>query len=39
LGNPPDKLERVTKAVAEGLDKVLDFIKPGVTCEAVEENS
>ena len=38
LGNPPDKLEYVAKTFAEGLDKVLDFIKPGVTCEAVEEN-
>jgi len=37
LGNPPDKLKRVAETVAEGLDKVLDFIKPGVTCEAVEE--
>lgn len=36
IGEPPAELEEVAKVVIEGLNKTLDFIKPGVTCEEVE---
>jgi Xaa-Pro dipeptidase len=37
LGTPPDRLKRISEAVLEGVDKVLNYIKPGVTAESVEE--
>ncbi len=37
LGEPPKRMKEVTEIVVEGLEETLDFIKPGVTCEAVEE--
>lgn len=37
LGEPPKRMQEITKFVVEGLHETLDFIKPGVTCEAVEE--
>lgn len=36
LGEPSDKLKNIADAVLAGLDKVLNFIKPGVTAEEVE---
>lgn len=36
IGNPPKELEEVAKVVIDGLNKTLDFIKPGVICEEVE---
>ena len=36
LGEPPAKLKNIAEAVLAGVDKVLDFIKPGVTAEEVE---
>ncbi|MDR0622640.1 MAG: M24 family metallopeptidase [Deltaproteobacteria bacterium] len=37
LGDPPQKLKHISEAVLEGVARVLEFIKPGVTAEAVEE--
>jgi Xaa-Pro dipeptidase len=37
LGEAPKRMQEITDLVIEGLDETLDFIKPGVTCEAVEE--
>jgi len=37
LGEPPQELLDISKIVIDGLNKTLDFIKPGVTCEEVEE--
>lgn len=37
LGKPPDRLRHISEAVLEGVAKVLEFIKPGVTAERVEE--
>jgi len=37
IGDPPDELSDIAKVVVNGLNKTLDFIKPGVTCEEVEE--
>ncbi|MGM0603616.1 MAG: M24 family metallopeptidase [Bacillota bacterium] len=37
LGEPPKRMKEITEIVVEGLEETLDFIKPGVTCEAVEE--
>ncbi len=37
LGEPPQKMVDITKFVVEGLEETLDFIKPGVSCEEVEE--
>jgi Xaa-Pro dipeptidase len=37
IGPPPAQLTEVAKGVIDGLNKVLDFIKPGVTGEEVEE--
>jgi Xaa-Pro dipeptidase len=37
LGDPPEKLKRISDAVLDGVDKVLNYIKPGVTAESVEE--
>lgn len=37
LGEPPARMKEITKFVVEGLDETLDFIEPGITCEAVEE--
>lgn len=36
LGDPPDDLKRVADVVVGGLQKTLEFIKPGVTAEDVE---
>ena len=36
LGKPTQKLEETAKITIEGLNKVLDFIKPGVTAEEAE---
>jgi len=37
IGEPPADLSDIAKVVVNGLNKTLDFIKPGVTCEEVEE--
>ncbi|KXS48308.1 MAG: creatinase, partial [Halanaerobium sp. T82-1] len=37
LGEAPQRMQEITELVIEGLEETLDFIKPGVTCEAVEE--
>ncbi|MBU9721017.1 MULTISPECIES: M24 family metallopeptidase [Bacillaceae] len=37
IGKPSSKLERITPIVVEGLQEVLDAIKPGMTCGEVEE--
>ena len=36
LGQPNDKLKKTADITIEGLEKTLDFIKPGVTAEEVE---
>lgn len=36
IGPPPKELTDVAKGVIDGLNKVIDFIKPGVTGEEVE---
>ncbi len=38
IGKPSDKLRWLADTVVMGLDKALDFIKPGVTCEEVEQH-
>lgn len=37
LGEAPTRMQEITDLVLEGLEETLEFIKPGVTCEAVEE--
>ena len=37
IGDPPSRMKEITDFVVEGLEETLDFIEPGVTCEAVEE--
>lgn len=37
IGDPPEDLSDIAKVVVNGLNKTLDFIKPGITCEEVEE--
>lgn len=37
LGNTPDKLLEASDVVLEGISEVFDFIKPGVTCEEIEQ--
>ncbi|MEQ8666026.1 MAG: M24 family metallopeptidase [Rhodospirillales bacterium] len=37
LGKPPEKLAKASEVVLEGVAKTLDFIKPGVTCEEIEQ--
>ena len=37
LGDPPADLCRTAEGVVEGLQQTLEFIKPGITAEAVEE--
>jgi len=37
IGNPPEDLSDIAKVVVDGLNKTLDFIKPGITCEEVEK--
>ncbi len=37
LGKPPEDLQRISDTVIRGLNGTLDFIKPGVTAEEVEE--
>lgn len=37
LGKPPQELQDIASVVIEGLNKTLDFIKPGVTAEEVEK--
>jgi Xaa-Pro dipeptidase len=36
IGEPPEVVRKTTEVCIEGLNKALDFIKPGVTCEEVE---
>lgn len=36
IGDPPDELSEIAKVVVNGLNKTLEFIRPGVTCEEVE---
>ncbi|UQZ89844.1 ectoine hydrolase DoeA [Deltaproteobacteria bacterium Smac51] len=36
IGPPPQELQDVAQGVIDGLNKVIDFIKPGVTGEEVE---
>lgn len=36
IGNPPHELEELSTIVIEGLESVLNFVRPGVTCEEVE---
>ncbi|MEJ2491478.1 MAG: M24 family metallopeptidase [Desulfuromonadales bacterium] len=36
VGSPPAELKEIARVVIEGLNKTLDFIRPGVTAEAVE---
>lgn len=36
LGQPTHEFEEVSGVVLEGLDIILDFIKPGILCEEVE---
>lgn len=33
LGKPTERMETVAKVIAEGLNAVLDKVKPGITCE------
>jgi ectoine hydrolase len=37
LGSPPDRLVRTTEIVREGLQQALAAVKPGATCESVEQ--
>ena len=37
IGDPPQNLQDIAKTVVDGLNKTLDFIEPGVSCEEVEE--
>lgn len=37
IGHPPEDLQDIAKTVVEGLNKTLEFIKPGISCEEVEE--
>ncbi len=37
IGQLPQELAEIAKVVVDGLNKTLDFIEPGVTCEQVEE--
>lgn len=36
IGTPPDELVRTTAIIREGLEAVLDTVKPGVLCEDLE---
>lgn len=36
LGKPTSEMQRTADIVEEGINKTLDFIKPGVTCEEIE---
>jgi len=33
LGKPTERMDKVTKVIAEGLNAVLDKVKPGIACE------
>jgi Xaa-Pro dipeptidase len=37
IGDPPDDLKDIAKTVVEGLNRTLEFLKPGLSCEEVEE--
>ncbi|TLS36150.1 M24 family metallopeptidase [Pseudalkalibacillus caeni] len=37
IGPPSEQMKDLSKVVVEGLNNALDFVKPGVTCEEVEE--
>jgi len=37
IGTPPRQLEDIAKVVIDGLNRTIEFIKPGVTAEEVEE--
>ena len=36
IGKPTNEMEKLAKAVIEGIQVALDVVKPGVTCEEVE---
>lgn len=36
LGTPPEEMTRLTGVIAEGLEAVLDSVKPGILCEDLE---
>ena len=36
LGTPTERMAFIADVIAEGLDAVLDAVKPGVTCESLE---
>jgi len=38
IGDPPDKLKWLAEVAIEGINKALDFIKPGLTCEEVDSH-
>lgn len=33
LGKPPERMDRVAKVIAEGLEAVLESVRPGIVCE------
>ncbi|MDQ0255959.1 Xaa-Pro dipeptidase [Evansella vedderi] len=37
VGNPSKELQKITPIVVEGLNEVLDSVKPGMTCGEMEE--
>ncbi len=37
LGEPPEDLQKTAEAVVEGVQRTLEFIRPGISAEAVEE--
>ncbi|WP_017380580.1 M24 family metallopeptidase [Paenisporosarcina sp. TG-14] len=37
IGQPSDKIKALSDVVVEGLSSCLDMIKPGITCEEIEE--
>jgi ectoine hydrolase len=37
IGQPSQQVSELSKVVIEGLNTTLDFVKPGVTCEEVED--
>lgn len=37
IGEPSRELEETAEVVIDGLNRTLDFIKPGITCEEIED--